>query len=47
MTGTPAEAHRESLQLPSVRGAIVEAVPLLSGEMSSFQYDVMASPLRD
>lgn len=44
---TSAEAHQESLQLPSVREAIAEAMPLLSGEMSGFQYDVVGSPLRD
>ena len=44
---TSAEAHQESLQLSSVREAIAEAMPLLSGEMSGFQFDVAGSPLRD
>lgn len=42
-----AAAHQESLQLPSVREAIAEAMPLLTGEMGGFQYDVAGSPLRD
>lgn len=42
-----AEAHQSSLQLPSVREAISEAMPLLSGEMGGFQYSVAGSPLRD
>ncbi|WP_300345452.1 putative quinol monooxygenase [Nesterenkonia sp.] len=44
---TSAEAHRSSLQLPSVQEAIAEATPMLSGEMSGFQFDVTGSPLRD
>ncbi|NLS08487.1 antibiotic biosynthesis monooxygenase [Nesterenkonia sp. MY13] len=44
---TSAEAHQASLQLPSVRGAIAEAMPLLTGQMDGFQYEVAGSPLRD
>ena len=42
-----AEAHQSSLQLASVRQAISEAMPLLSGEMGGFQFDAAGSPLRD
>ncbi|MFC7431373.1 MULTISPECIES: putative quinol monooxygenase [unclassified Agrococcus] len=41
-----AEAHRASLALPSVRAAIEEAMPLLSGEMGGVRFDVVGSPLR-
>lgn len=41
------EQHQASLQLDSVRAAITEAMPLLSGEMGGFQFDVVGSPLRD
>lgn len=41
-----AEAHRNSLQLESVRAAIAEAMPLLSGEMGGNQFTVLGSPLR-
>lgn len=40
------EAHRASLQLDSVRAAISEARPLLSGEMGGFRFEVAGSPLR-
>ena len=40
------EAHRASLQLDSVRAAIAEAMPLLSGEMGGNQFTVLGSPLR-
>jgi quinol monooxygenase YgiN len=40
------EAHRASLQLDSVRAAIAEAMPLLSGEMGGNQFRVLGSPLR-
>jgi quinol monooxygenase YgiN len=40
-------AHQQSLQLPSVRETIAEAMPLLTGEMSGFKYDVAGSPLRE
>lgn len=43
---TSAEAHRASLQLDSVRAAIAEAMPLLSGEMGGNQFTVVGSPLR-
>lgn len=42
-----AEAHRASLELDSVRAAIAEAMPLLSGEMGGSQFSVVGSPLRD
>lgn len=42
-----AEAHRASLQLPEVQGAIAAARPLLSGEFGGFRFDVVGSPLRD
>lgn len=41
-----AEAHRASLDLPSVRAAIAEAMPLLSGAMSGVRFEVVGSPLR-
>lgn len=41
-----AEAHRASLQLESVRAAIAEAMPLLSGTMSGHRFTVSGSPLR-
>ncbi|MCU1573789.1 MAG: antibiotic biosynthesis monooxygenase [Micrococcaceae bacterium] len=44
---TSAEAHQASLQLDSVRAAIAEAMPLLSGEMSSQRFTVAGSPLHD
>ena len=40
------EAHRASLSLPSVKAAIAEAMPLLSGEMGGNRFDVVGSPLR-
>ena len=40
-----AEAHRASLDLPSVRAAIAEAMPLLSGEMSGSRLEIVGSPL--
>nr|NLD41155.1 antibiotic biosynthesis monooxygenase [Actinomycetales bacterium] len=40
------EAHQASLQLESVRAAIAEARPLLSGEMSGSRFTVVGSPLR-
>lgn len=42
---TSAEAHRASLELPSVRDAIAEALPLLSGEMGGSQFEIVGSPL--
>ncbi|MFN2345615.1 MAG: putative quinol monooxygenase [Dermatophilaceae bacterium] len=44
---TSADAHQRSLQLESVRAAIQEARPLLSGEMGGFRFEVVGSPLRD
>jgi quinol monooxygenase YgiN len=44
---TSAEAHRDSLQLDSVRAAISEAMPLLTGTMGGHQFTVTGSPLRD
>ncbi|WP_017589474.1 putative quinol monooxygenase [Nocardiopsis ganjiahuensis] len=41
-----AEAHRTSLQLDSVRAAIAEARPLLTGRMGGEQFLVAGSPLR-
>ncbi|KRA23109.1 antibiotic biosynthesis monooxygenase [Microbacterium sp. Root61] len=43
---TTAEAHQASLQLPSVRAAIAQAMPLLSGEMGGTRFEVVGSPLR-
>ena len=43
---TSSEAHQASLQLHSVRAAISEARPLLSGEMGGFRFQVSGSPLR-
>ncbi|WP_277212027.1 putative quinol monooxygenase [Isoptericola croceus] len=43
---TSAEAHRASLQLPSVQASIAAARPLLSGEMGGFDFTVVGSPLR-
>ncbi|GAA2171208.1 hypothetical protein GCM10009846_04320 [Agrococcus versicolor] len=40
-----AASHHASLGLPSVRAAIEEAMPLLSGEMGGFRFDVVGSPL--
>ncbi len=42
-----AEAHQASLQLESVRSAIAQARPLLSGEFGGFRFTVVGSPLRD
>lgn len=42
-----ADDHAASLQLESVRAAIAEARPLLTGEMHGYQFDVLGSPLRD
>ncbi|WP_430592647.1 putative quinol monooxygenase [Humidisolicoccus flavus] len=41
-----AEAHQASLQLDTVRSAIAEAMPLLSGEMGGFRFKVFGSPLQ-
>ncbi|MFD4421448.1 putative quinol monooxygenase [Agromyces sp. NPDC058484] len=39
-------AHAASLELDSVRAAIAEAMPLLSGEMGGYRFEVIGSPLR-
>lgn len=41
------EAHQASLQLHSVQGAIAEARPFLSGDMSGSRFTVVGSPLRN
>lgn len=41
-----ADAHRASLSLPSVKAAIAEARPLLSGVMGGQGFEVVGSPLR-
>lgn len=38
-------AHRASLMLDSVRKAIAEAMPFLSGEMSGSRFEITGSPL--
>lgn len=40
------EAHRTSLQLDSVRAAIAEARPLLTGQTGGERFTVAGSPLR-
>ena len=40
-----ADAHNASLQLASVRAAITEAMPLLTGEMGGYRFQVSGSPL--
>lgn len=42
-----AEAHAASLRLESVKAAIAEAMPLLSGDMDGTRFTVVGSPLRD
>jgi len=41
------DAHRASLELPDVRAAIEAAMPLLTGVMGGFRFEVVGSPLRD
>ena len=41
-----AEAHQGSLQLDSVRAAIAEAMPMLSGELGGTRFTVLGSPIR-
>jgi quinol monooxygenase YgiN len=43
---TSAEAHQASLRLASVKAAIAEAMPMLSGETSGTSFSVVGSPLR-
>jgi quinol monooxygenase YgiN len=40
------DAHQASLRLASVRAAIVEAMPLLSGQMNGTRFSVVGSPFR-
>ena len=40
------EAHRASLTLDSVRAAITEAMPMLTGRMGGHHFTVTGSPLR-
>lgn len=40
-----ADAHQACLQLDSVRAAIAEAMPLLSGDMGGYRFQVSGSPL--
>ncbi|WP_017580644.1 putative quinol monooxygenase [Nocardiopsis valliformis] len=42
-----AQAHRAALELDSVRAAIAEARPLMTGRISSEKFDVAGSPLHD
>jgi quinol monooxygenase YgiN len=35
------EAHRASLQLPGVKQAIAEAMPMLTGEFEQIEFDVV------
>lgn len=42
-----AEAHEASLELDSVRAAIAEAMPLLTGDMGGHRFAVAGSPLRE
>ncbi|MFA5607555.1 MAG: putative quinol monooxygenase [Leucobacter sp.] len=42
-----ADAHQASLQLERVRAAIAEAMPMLTGEMGGFRFNVVGSPLRE
>jgi quinol monooxygenase YgiN len=44
---TTEEAHRASLGHDSVRSSIAEAMPFLSGQMSSQSFEVVGSPLHD
>lgn len=39
-------AHQASLELPSVRASIAEAMPLLTGVMGGHRFEVVGSPLR-
>jgi quinol monooxygenase YgiN len=39
-------AHAASLELESVRAAIAEAMPLLSGDTDGYRFEVIGSPLR-
>ena len=41
------EAHKASLQLPSVKAAIDEVVPMLTGQFDSHDFTIVGSPLRN
>jgi len=41
------ESHQASLQLDAVRAAIAEAMPYLSGEITSSRFTVVGSPLHE
>ena len=41
-----ADAHAASLSIPAVQAAIRQAMPLLTGEMGGFRFEVQGSPLR-
>lgn len=40
-----ADAHAASLSIPQVQEAIRTAMPLLTGQMSGFRFEVQGSPL--
>jgi hypothetical protein len=40
-----AATHTASLELESVRAVIADEMPLLSGEMHGYRFDVVGSPL--
>ena len=42
---TSKQAHADSLQLESVRVAIAEAMPMLTGEFGGHDFEVLGSPL--
>lgn len=41
------DAHAQSLELDSVKAAISEAMPLLTGDFGGYDFAVAGSPLRD
>lgn len=41
------EAHKASLELASVKAAIDEVVPMLTGQFDSHDFTVVGSPLRN
>ncbi len=42
---TSKQAHADSLKLESVRAAIAEAMPMLTGEFGGHDFEVLGSPL--
>ncbi|WP_309080748.1 antibiotic biosynthesis monooxygenase [Zhihengliuella sp.] len=42
---TSEEAHREALERTSIRSAISEAMPLLTGNRGGFKFRIIGSPL--